>query len=1185
MREKIQPPESSKLIQTFLKRVKTIPDKIALKYHDQYVTYDELNKNSNKLAHEIKNKYPELFQNREEPLTIGVMNTSKLNTVYCMLAILKLGAAFVPFNPGDPAVRREFVIAKSKISLLLTDAPKFSSTENTAYFCINDFATRLSDTSEVEIGVANDDLAYILFTSGSTAKNPKGVMQTHKGLNGQIENYTKDLKITNADNLLNLANFTHDQAMVDCFGALLNGATLCLYDLNNLSVEHLHTFMKTNRVSIFSALPSMFNIIFEEITNDNLFPDLRIVTIGGEETKRAHAVLFQKTCPDHCLLINGYGATEISWVSYYIITKNTDLHQLDKIPLGIMTERVDVLLEEEEGLKELCIGSDYLSPGYFDDDDATKAAYFNVEGKRYYRTGDIVRLDNDQCYHFEGRKIWHEKISGKRVNLHEIEHILIKSHLFNDCVLIAHGEGEKRKLYALYETPFPYLNEKIKEVQEGLRKELDEYMIPKFIWLEQIPKLPNGKVNRQALIQELETKSAQQAVSVKSQPKDLNEILRTLWSDAIDLPTDFSASTNFIELGGSSQIAIRLANQINCFFKNNYQTDALVSPVDFYNYSNFSHFSTYFNKEFKGYKTQKLVGCFEPPKLEVVQIQQKLDWSTFKTNLTSELFNFDYSGLEILVDHYNRLHGIKMLVAPTHEQLLEQIASELAKPDCPYQLGILAQRYDHKNGHIIPAVLCRNENEVMTLLVAESTEGFQNINGLYDKEEFYTKLHNIYPEMKLGSDCIGRQNDLVSCWSESLMYLIECLQLDMMQKIILYDDDIVGGYDFAFLSPPDAYKTSTVTLPNEFPPNILLNSISNKTLEQFIEENSELCLYTGNYSAKCNTYLWRHSFEFKKVIERYLEEHIYPSAYHFQLIYEDKKGPAHQDLHMKSAFFDRLLSVNEFISFIGLFLEQPVDCMSHLVIDGEKLTDLASISGKTMDQCSSIDVHVVYEPLKMSMLASTGAELLAPMAKEVPPFHIKASCNYDSIFLAFESKQLAESFIAFYAPIPVVQFDKIVKPTLIEIRSDQFLVRSNSNFYNTLFYGCPSLNLTLQSRHLPLNPDFRISITKDKESKSVFIIFATQAALDDFNLYEGAKAFCKKYLESGKYEIKSEDYVSFLKNQRYHKLVKNFSLPDLESMAVRDENSVLSRNDLFSFFRAEPDKLDNHTEEMPSKKI
>ncbi len=144
--------------------------------------------------------------------------------------------------------------------------------------------------------------------------------------------------------------------------------------------------------------------------------------------------------PPNCLLVNGYGATECSWALYYTISHQDDIKNLNSIPLGKTTSNLEAIIDyevtDDSKTGELCIHSNYISPGYWHNEKATKKAYTKFgSGKMYYRTGDIVSVDESGCYYFNGRLHWHEKIRGQRVNLHEIEDVMLNQFPLEECAV------------------------------------------------------------------------------------------------------------------------------------------------------------------------------------------------------------------------------------------------------------------------------------------------------------------------------------------------------------------------------------------------------------------------------------------------------------------------------------------------------------------------------------------------------------------------------------------------------------------------------------------------------------------------------------------------------------------------------------------------------------------------------
>lgn len=333
------------------------PDKLAIIYKDTVVSYLDLNEQANQLAKHLKTL--------GEPI-IGLLGDNKLEIVITEIACLKAGITFVPIDNDSPIERIDYILRQSGIKTIVNchssalSADKLEIITDKHLLLIKRRDCDLSTYSKEDLEATPESTpAYVLYTSGSTALVPKGVTQTHRGLKAQIDNYTRDLRITKDDTLLQLATPTHDQSIVDIYGAFANGATLALYDMDKtMDLSALRAFISKHEISIFSAIPSIFKLVFDGFLEAKSLKHLRIVTTGGEETKIEHAKLYQEVCPDTCIFINGYGATECSWISFFIVDKTVALDGLTELPLGELTTGLVMLLvkEEDERLYELCVG-------------------------------------------------------------------------------------------------------------------------------------------------------------------------------------------------------------------------------------------------------------------------------------------------------------------------------------------------------------------------------------------------------------------------------------------------------------------------------------------------------------------------------------------------------------------------------------------------------------------------------------------------------------------------------------------------------------------------------------------------------------------------------------------------------------------------------------------------------------
>ena len=371
-----------------------------------------------------------------------------------MLAILKLGAAFVIIESHTPQDKLNEILFESKASCMILSNPisenvtiNLNTTQILDMKKNGEEIAKQPDTNPSVEQIEDSQLAYLLFTSGSTSSRPKAVMQTRKGLFGQMQNYAKDLGICSKDRLLQISHIAHDQALCNIFGALVTGASLVFHDLSEkLEPKEVKETMIANNITIFTSISSVFSLIFQDIKE--LPSSLRLIRLGGESVNLEHLKLYCDIATDRCSFGIGYGATECSWIAYNSLTKQ-EAQQIiaknEQIPLGKFSSHITHSINAEG---ELCISSPYLSSGYQDNEEAQKAAFFDDNQKRYYRTGDLFKtVDSKLC--FNGRTAWHVKMNGQRVSLKEVEEKLkAQFPSIERCEVIT--DEDNKNLYAFY---------------------------------------------------------------------------------------------------------------------------------------------------------------------------------------------------------------------------------------------------------------------------------------------------------------------------------------------------------------------------------------------------------------------------------------------------------------------------------------------------------------------------------------------------------------------------------------------------------------------------------------------------------------------------------------------------------------------------------------------------------------
>jgi len=546
----------------FESQVRRYPAHIAVKSRDHEWTYEEMNQRANGVAQQIINRRG----TGEE--RVALLFDPDAPMLAAILGCLKAGKTYVPLDPSCPVERLAYILADAQAVALLTDAPQRKlATELTAQGIdlIDVSQHRAATTLAGSFKVPPSRLAYILYTSGSTGK-PKGVMQNHRNVLHFIRAYTNNLKIGAADRLTVVSSYCFDAAVMDIYGALLNGATLYPVDIKKDGLGGLTEVIKKEEITIYHSTPTVYRYFANSLTAAEHFSRLRLVVLGGEEVTRNDVELYQKHFPEDCLLVNGFGPTEATVCLQYFIDKQTNIAG-QGVPVGYPVADTEVLLLNEAGKPvevrgEIAIRSEHVAVGYWRDPAATDAV-FAVDGLggRIYRTGDIGRRLADGSIIFEGRRDFQTKIRGFRIELGEIEAALAQHPAVRESVVVLNESTSGEKQLAAFVVCHQGQALEEKELRSFLRQKVPEYMLPAtFEVLDSLPMTASGKLDRAALPKPKDLRGQAQAPFLSPQTT-VEKLLARLWSDVLGIK-DISVNDSFFELGGHSLVAVRLFTQI-----------------------------------------------------------------------------------------------------------------------------------------------------------------------------------------------------------------------------------------------------------------------------------------------------------------------------------------------------------------------------------------------------------------------------------------------------------------------------------------------------------------------------------------------------------------------------------------------------------------------------------------------
>lgn len=547
------------------------PDSPALVYGGTTWTYRQLNEAANRMARYLQERYA---PNRGEPIALYLDRDEHL--LISVLAVLKLGCPYVPLDLNTPAARLDLILVGSRPSLLLTDtrhSGHLTRSGTDVPLVVVDApetrtAVRACGGSDLGVGVGVEDLAYVIHTSGTTGK-PKGVAVEHRNFINIAFDISDCLRFDPSDRMLAVTTIAFDISTLEVFLPLMRGGCVVLAAQDDLlDIEKLLSLVDEVGVTVMQATPSLWQLVTQRLEGRTLA--VRALC-GGEALSSQTAATLAATV-DECW--NVYGPTETAvWSTRHLITGPTA-----QVPIGRPVANTRCWILDEQGRPlppgvtgELHIGGSGVARGYLHDDELTASRFVPdplVPKERMYRTGDLARLDAHGVLEFLGRNDYQVKLRGHRIELGDIESILIDHPAVQQAlVLLVDGPGsdewDGRYLTAYYvvDRAGPDSNAEAVssgELLEHLAASLPDHMVPSvLIPLPNMPLNVNGKVDRNAL----PDPEIYRIVGHVAPETEIEARLCGLWSDV--LARDIGVTDDFFESGGNSILGILLVNRIN----------------------------------------------------------------------------------------------------------------------------------------------------------------------------------------------------------------------------------------------------------------------------------------------------------------------------------------------------------------------------------------------------------------------------------------------------------------------------------------------------------------------------------------------------------------------------------------------------------------------------------------------
>lgn len=540
--------------ESFAQHAARTPDQIAIADGDETLSYSELNKRANRLAHYLRARGigPET--------RVGICVPRSTAMVTCLLGVLKAGGCYVPLDPSYPEERLAFMIEDSGASLLLTEQ----------LLDVDAAAIDAEFDTDPEPSATFGNLAYVIYTSGSTG-TPKSVMVQHGSLANYIQAANSAYEIVPADRVLQFATFSFDASAEEIFVSLTSGATLVLRDRD--VPKDPAEFLRETREKKLTVLdlPTAYwhELVSHSTRADwSTASDLRLIIIGGDKALPERVEQWHRDVGPRVRLVNTYGPTEATIVATMCDLEKQPAAVAVSIGRPVANTQAYVLDRQLQPVVmgargELYLGGANISRGYLGDPQLTAERFVpdpfsSTPGARLYRTGDLARRRHDGQLEFRERIDQQVKIRGHRIEPAEIEAALLRHEAVREAVVVGDEDVDGNRRLVAYVAARSEQAVTALELRRFLAGLLPKHMMPAvFTLLETLPRLPNGKIDRRALPQPATALFSENESYVPPRTS-IERVLCDLWSEVLKVER-VGIHDDFFELGGDSILSIQVA--------------------------------------------------------------------------------------------------------------------------------------------------------------------------------------------------------------------------------------------------------------------------------------------------------------------------------------------------------------------------------------------------------------------------------------------------------------------------------------------------------------------------------------------------------------------------------------------------------------------------------------------------